>query len=367
MAAPLFEVRNLVKLHGITLFSANFELYGDMSERIVLLLQEITPLIEVYSVDECFLDLSELNIADLHTWAKNVQKRVQTELGLPVSIGIGPTKTLAKVGTNHAKKHGGITVIDSDEKRKAVLENLPVADVWGIGWRTAPKLTERGVTNAWQLVTASDAWLKRYFNITGMRMVEELRGLGCLTFGDKHDKRQSIMVSRAFGHKVRRYHQLESAAASFATRAAARLRAQGSVCTAVAVYLTTSKQDEKTRSVSRTKRLAEATADTGKIIATAVDLLGELYDHDFSYQKVSVLLLEITDKAAWQMSLTEPVVNRDKKVELMADIDAINKRYGLGTIWHAAEDKKHVGWQSKQALLSPSYTTRWSGLPRVKG
>lgn len=366
MGVPLFKVQPVVKAHDIALFSANFELYGDMSERIVSILREVTPLIEVYSIDECFLDLSELAIADLSTWAKNVQEKIRKDLGMPVSIGVGSTKTLAKVATTYAKKHDGIAVVDTDEVRQKVLEGLSVGDIWGVGWRTAPKLRERGVTNAWQLVTASDAWLGHYFNIAGMRMVTELRGVSCLRFGDKHEKRQSIMVSRAFGHKVREYHQLESAAASFATRATAKLRLQGSVCSKVVVYLTTSKHDERVRSVSKSTRLAEATADTGRIITTALELLEELYDPEFSYQKIMILLFDIVDREAWQLSLTDPVTSRDEHVRLMAGVDALNARYGLGTVWHAVEDKYRANWQSKHALRSPRYTTNWAELPTVK-
>ena len=254
MGVPLFNVQSLVRMHDIALFSANFELYGDMSSRLVMLLREITPLIEVYSIDECFLDLSRLEIAHALAWATHIQQRINTELGLPVSVGVGPTKTLAKVATTYAKQHGGVTVIDSEYARQNVLEQLAIEDVWGIGWRTAPKLRERGVTSAWQLVCASDTWLGQYFNIVGLRMVSELRGVSCLRFGDARDKRKSIGVSRAFGHKVRAFHQLESATASFATRAAAKLRGQDSVCTTVVVYLTTSRHDERVRSVSRSKK-----------------------------------------------------------------------------------------------------------------
>lgn len=366
MGIPLFQVKGQLREHGVTLFSANFELYGDISERIVSLLQRVTPLIEVYSIDESFLDLSELDIADLSIWAKNVQKQIRKEVGLPVSVGIGPTKTLAKVATSYAKKHDGIAVIYSDQVRQKVLKGLPVEDVWGIGWRTAPKLRERGVTTAWQLVSASDGWLKQQFNIAGMRMISELRGVSCLAFGDKHEKRQSIMVSRAFGHKVRQYHQLESAAASFATRAAAKLRSQGSVCSKVVVYLTTSKHDERVRSVSKSVRLPEATADTGRIISVALEVLHELYDPEFSYQKVMILLLDIVDREAWQLSLTDPALERDARERLMSSVDTLNTRYGLGTVWHAAEDKSHANWQSKHALRSLRYTTNWAELPTVK-
>lgn len=366
MGVPEFKVRNELRLHNVTLFSANFELYGDISQRIVMTLQTITPLIEVYSIDECFLDLSELPITNFNTWAKDVQERLWKEVGVPVSIGVASTKTLAKVATSYAKKHGGIAVVDSEITRKEMLEHLPVGDVWGIGWRTAPKLVERGVTTAWQLVSAPDAWLKQYFNISGMRMVEELRGRRCLTFGDKHDKRQSIMVSRMFGHKVREYHQLESAAASFATRASAKLRAQGSVCSGVALYLTTNRHDERRRSVSKAIRLPEATADTGRIITAALDLLNDLYDDDFSYQKVAIILFDIVDKEAWQLSLISPDKSRDKKITLMQSIDALNKRYGLGTVWHAIEDKPRAGWQSKQLRRSKRFTTNWAEIPKVK-
>lgn len=366
MGIPEFKVRDIIKLHDITLFSANFELYGDISERIVTILREITPLIEVYSIDECFLDLSQLAIQDYREWGDEIRRRIKKEIGVPVSIGIGPTKTLTKVATTYAKKHGGVAVIDSDEQRQEVLEHLPIGDVWGIGWRTAPKLIERGVTNAWQLVNAPDVWLKHYFNISGMWMVNELRGVRCLSFGDKHDKRQSIMVSRMFGHKVREYHQIESAAASFATRAVAKLRAQGSVCSTVALYLTTNRHDERRRSVWKMVRLPEATADTGKVIVAALELLSELYDADFSYQKVAVMLHDIVDREAWQLSLTDPAENRDKKAALMSAADELNRRYGLGTIWHAVEDKRRAGWQSKQLKKSPRYTTNWAELPAIR-
>jgi DNA polymerase V len=366
MGAPVFQFQQQLRTEGVRLFSANFELYGDISERIVSILREITPLIEVYSIDECFLDLSQLNITNLSTWAKNVQKQIQQEVGMPVSIGIGSTKTLAKVATNYAKKHGGIVVIETEELREQVLKGLAVGDVWGIGWRTAPKLRERGMTNAWQLVTASDAWLRQYFNRAGMRMISELRGVSCLQFGDKREKRQSIMVSRAFGHKVREYHQLESATASFATRGAAKLRAQSSVCSKIVVYLTTSKHAEHVRSVSKSVRLAEATADTGRIIAAALGLLEQLYDPDFSYQKAMIVLLDIVDREAWQLSLTDPVHARERQERLMLGVDTLNARYGLGTVWHATEDKSRAKWQSKHALRSQRYTTNWTELPRVK-
>lgn len=365
MGIPLFKVKPLVKSAGVTLFSANFELYGDISERIVTVLRQITPLIEVYSIDECFLDLSELDITDPRAWGMSVKARLQKEVGVPVSLGIAPTKTLAKVATNHAKKHDGVSVIVAEDERERILKEVPVEDIWGVGWRTAPKLKDRGVSTALQLIQTSDAWLKTQFNITGLRMVDELRGRPRLRFGDSRDKRQSIMVSRAFGHKVREYHQLESALANFTARASAKLRGQRSVCSRVMVYLTTSRHDERVRSVSRSTILAEPSSDTGTLMASALGLLEELYDPEFAYSKAAVILLNLTDLEAWQLSLMQPPQARERRVRLMNGVDKINARYGSSTIWHAAEDRAHANWHSKHALRSPRYTTIWSELPKI--
>lgn len=364
MGAPVFQIKQLVRDQGITLFSANFALYGDISERIVLLLREITPLIEVYSIDECFLDLSELHIEDYYKWGRALCARVQKEIGMPVSVGVGPTKTLAKVATTHAKKHGGVTAITSEVGREKMLRGLPVEDIWGVGWRTAPKLRDMGVSNAWQLVGSSDSWLKRQFNVSGMRMVDELRGQPRLQFGDKSSKRKSIMVSRSFGHKVRGYHQLEGAASNFAARAAARLRAQGTVCAKLGVYLTTSRFDENRRQVFREAKLPEATADTGRIITEVLKMLEDIYDPDFSYQKVAVILHDIVELGAWQLSLTDPDTRRDEHGELMRSVDKLNKRYGQA-VWHASEDRGRASWRSKQLNRSQRYTTSWTELPAL--
>ena len=245
MGAPLFTWKNEVKTHGVTLFSANFELYGDISERIVTLLTEITPLIEVYSIDECFLDLSTIAQGQtLSNLARGVRERVWREVGVPVSIGVAPTKTLAKVASTYAKKHGGVYVVDDEVCREQLLRELPIEDIWGVGWRTAPKLRDRGISTAWQLISASDAWLRQQFNVTGMNMVAELCGEVRIPFGDRHDTRRSIMCSRSFGHRVRDYHQLESALSTFAAQAAARLRAQDSVSRHIVVFLSANRHVE---------------------------------------------------------------------------------------------------------------------------
>ena len=368
MGVPLFKVRDIVNANKVTLFSANFELYGDISQRIVRLLRDETPLIEVYSIDENFIDLSEMPIDDRKAWARRVRQRILDEIGVPTSVGVAPTKTLAKVASTFAKTHGdGTWVIESDAERMAMLEQLPIEDIWGIGRRLAPKLLDRGVSKASQLVSASDAWLRNQFTITGIRMVDELRGTPRIPFGDKHTQRKTIMRSRSFGHTVRDYFQLESAVATFAAQAASRLRGQDSVCSGIVVFLQLAEREgERKRYVSQLVRLPEVSAHTGALIAAALEGLSILYDVEGSYRKAGVTLLDIVDQHAWQLSLLEQrPEERERGVQLMKNIDHLNKRYGKGTVWHASEAKRSARWQSKQERRSPRYTTQLGELPKL--
>lgn len=367
MGVPLFKVKHVVRANNIKLFSANFELYGDISQRIVELLRQETPLIEVYSIDECFINLSELPIEDAHEWAVRVRTRIWREVGIPVSVGVAPTKSLAKAASFYAKTHGdGTHVVDDEASRRELLGSLPVGEVWGIGRRLGPKLIEKGISNALQLIDTSDQWLATQFTITGMRMVDELRGEARIAFGDKRDQRASIMCSRSFGHRVRDYFQLESAVATFAAQAAARLRAQDSVCRGIVTFISTGvRQPEHRHYASHLITLPEATADSGQLISSALEGLDAIYDHDFAYQKAGVTLVGITDIAAWQLSLSSDEVQREKKVALMEEVDKLNTRFGKGTVWQGTEARSKAAWQSKSERRSPRYTTRLHELPQL--
>lgn len=368
MGVPLFKVRDIVSANKAVLFSANFELYGDISQRIVQLLREETPLIEVYSIDENFIDLSELPLEDRKAWALRVRERIWREIGIPTSVGVAPTKTLAKVASTFAKTHGdGTWVIETDEERDAMLEQLPIEDIWGVGRRIAPKLKDVGVSKAYQLTRASDAWLRTQFNISGIKMVDELRGVPRIPFGDKHEQRKSIMRSRSFGHRVRSYFQLESAVATFTSQAVARLRAQDSVCSGIVVFLQLAEREgHRKQFVSRLVKLPESSSHTGALIAAALEGLSLLYDHEGSYKKAGITLSGIVDRAAWQLSLLEQrPEEREKGVVLMEHVDKLNRRFGKGTVWHASEAKQNATWQSKRERQSPRYTTSLSELPRL--
>ncbi len=368
MGVPIFKVRDIIRDHRVTLFSANFELYGDISQRIVGILRELTPLVEVYSIDECFMDLSELPITDPQQWAEALKQRVWQEVGVPVSIGIAPTKTLAKVASTYAKTHkAGIEVCETDEERRAMLSELPIEELWGIGRRLAPKLKDKGVSRALALIESPDAWLHQQLNVTGMKMVDELRGEPRIPFGDSSDQRKSIMRSRSFGHAVRTYHQIESAIATFAAQAAARLRAQGSVCRGIVVYLDSGKNMHEQRVyASHLVTLPEATADTGTLIAAALSGLGVVYDVEGVYRKAGVILVNIQSTEAWQLALIEGDAKRDEKVNLMNAMDALNIKYGKNTVWHASEARQQADWRSRRKQMSPRYTTQLSELPLLK-
>lgn len=376
MGGPAFKFKQELRLHDVRQFSANFELYGDVSQRIVTVLRNETPLIEVYSIDECFMDISQLLFADeidgsahlptYQQWAVSLRERIMNEVGIPVSVGVGPTKTLAKVASTYAKKHGGVYVVSDDAHREELLKGLAVLDVWGIGYRTAPKLMDKGVSTAWQLVSASDVWLRQQFNITGMRTVWELRGEPCIAFGDQHDTRKTIMRSRSFGHKVRDYYQLESAVSTFASQAAVKLRAQDSVVRHVVVFLSANRhtKDQPRVYLSKMVDMPEATADTARIITACLSGLEDIYDDQFAYQKAGVVLVGLVAKGQWQLSMLSEETRRDERSELMKSIDALNGRYGH-VVYHASEKAKETSWHSKRDLRSPAYTTRWNDLPKL--
>lgn len=367
MGVPLFKVRDIVRAHQVTLFSANFELYGDISQRIVALLREETPLIEVYSIDECFVDLSQLHYDDMRAWGRRVAQRTQHEVGIPVSVGIAPTKTLAKVASTFAKTHGdGVWTVETEDERQAMLDRLPVEEVWGIGRQLAPKLRDKGVSTAGQLVQATDIWLKHQFNITGLRMVDELRGQPRIPFGDKHDQRKTIMRSRSFGHRVRAMHELEAATATFAAQVASRLRAQDSLCNGIVLYLAAADPESgrRMRALTHLVTFPEPTAHTGSIITAALQALLVLHETGTAYKKAGVIAVGITDVSAWQLSLVNGRgAKRELDIALMNAVDNINQRYGKGSVWHASEQYSNRSWQSKSNRRSPRYTTSLSDLP----
>lgn len=384
MGEPFFKIRDLVRQHNVTLFSGNFYLYGDLSQRVVQILQSACPSVEVYSIDESFLEISDMNIDDYEVWGRELRARILQYTGLPVSIGIAPTKTLAKAASEYVKKtgaasasflrrqesslglNGAYSIINNPQRHEDLLKWLPLEDIWGVGRRTAPKLREMGLKTAWDLSQVGDKWALQQLRAPGLRMVHELRGESNTSLLRSTEPQKSIACTRSFGHNIRAYHELEAAVATFAAQASSKLRGQGEIACEVLTFLRNSKHSPVSFGASKSVRLASPSSDTGAIIAAALQNLQQIYDPDFSYKKAGVILLDLVPQTARQLSFTDEPANIDRKVQLMQTVDQINARYGVRQIRHASEQPLNKTWFSRRESRSPAYTTNWHDLPVVK-
>ncbi|HWZ65781.1 MAG TPA: Y-family DNA polymerase [Patescibacteria group bacterium] len=370
MAVPYFKVSDVLKQNNVTLFSGNFQLYGDFSQRVTQILQQESPDIEVYSVDESFLEISSLPIKDYEAWARTLKAKIFKWTGIPVSIGIAPTKTLAKAAADFAKKNesteGGFSIVGDDTKHLELLKWLPIGDVWGIGWRTTPKLQEYGIRTAYDISLASDTWVQSQLNIRGVKTAHELKGESCYELESNNEPQKSIAHTRSFPHAVRNYYELEGAIATFAAQTAAKLRSQQELAGAVMTFLRTSKYTKIQHSGSHVVTLLPPTAETGKIVAAALEGLQAIYDPDFGYKKGGITLFDLKPRAAWQLELGGNIADIDRQAALMATIDQLNNHYHTRLVRHAIEHTERSDWRSRQQQRSPNYTTNWAELPIIK-
>ena len=368
MGAPLFQIEHLMKGKDVTIFSANFRLYGDFSQRVVQILMQAAPEIEVYSVDESFLEISSLPISDYQEWAGTLREQIFRWTGIPVSIGVAPTKTLAKAASEYAKKtlsESGAFVV-TEENRTELLKWLQIRDVWGVGYAMGPRLLQRGVSTGYDLTQVSETWVQQHMSIRGLKTVKELKGKSCLPLESEIEPQRSIARTRSFGHNVRDYYQLEGAVATFTAQAAVKLRTQGQVASAVMVFARTPQKFEAGRGSSTVVRLGQPSADTGELIAAALEGLQIIHDPDFAYKRAGVVLVGLTSREAWQLSLLEDSSGLDRRNQLMRAADRLNARYNTRLIRYASEHLERTEWHSKHQLRSPAYTTSWADLPVIR-
>lgn len=371
MGAPAFKFRQTFRDHGVVQFSANFELYGDMSKRVTDILISVTPRIEVYSVDESFLDLSELVIADYAAWGREVRARILQHTGIPVSIGIAPSKTLAKVATERAKRRpelqGACNLwnVPATDLRTALTET-PIQDVWGVGWRLSPQLRARGLSTAADLAALRPQLAKQLMGVHGEQMVRELSGTACIPLEREGRVAKSIARTRTFGHDTNEPHVIEAALASFTAQAAYRLRRSGQLTRRAAVFLTTDRHKPGYKRWSSEVTFRTPTADTGQLTQALVNEFGRLHDTRASYHRAGVLLHDFVPANQLQTDLlgSVDVGAHTKAASRMAAIDHINTRYGRRTIRYAAENLG-TAWEPRKGLRSPRYTTHWDELPTV--
>ncbi len=373
MGAPAFKYRELFRTHNVVQFSANFDLYGDISRRITELLVGITPRIEVYSVDESFLDLSELGVRDYDVWGQEIRNLIFKWVGVPVSIGIATTKTLAKLASDRAKKipelNGALSLIDKPPSEvNKHLEALEVGDIWGVGWRLAPKLRSLGVKNALDVSSLLPSLARQLFgSVHGEQMVRELNCQSCFPLEREGKAQKSIARTRTFGEDTSELLVLEAAIASFTARATHRLRREGQLTKRAGLFLTTNKHKGEYRQWSKEVKFAMPSADTGIITTSLVQLLGSMFNKNISYHRAGVFLYDFIPSNALQTDMLGQVspAEHDASVSRMHAMDYLNDHYGKNTVYYAAEDLGHR-WEPKHRLRSPRYTSRWDELQRVK-
>lgn len=368
MGAPVFQLKELMERGELTVFSSNFELYQSLSNRVMATLEELSPRLSVYSVDEAFADLSGL--PNPYLWGVNARDTIMQRLGLPIGVGIAPTLTLAKLANWAAKKWkrrtGCVVEMLCPEKREKLLRYAPVEEVWGIGPRLAERLRrDMQIDTAWKLATADPKTLRRHFNVNVERTARELTGMRCFPFGASGpERKQMIACTRSFGNRVTTREGLQQAVAAFVANAAAKLRQQGSAANCMQVFARTSffSQDVP-YSRSIIVELPYPCADTRDLTSAAMGALESIYQPGVAFAKAGVVLSQFTDATGWTPDLFG-AAPRPRSEAVMKVMDAINARQGRGTI-KLARDTSTGGWTMQRRFLTPAYTTRWDGLPRA--
>ncbi len=343
-----------------------------MSSRVMMTLAALAPEIEVYSIDEAFLDMTSFARFDLTEYGRLIRKTVRQHTGIPVCVGMAPTKTLAKMANRLAKKNPhylGVCILNSEAEIQSALERTKVEDIWGIGRQWSKLLQAKRIESAADLAAAPAAWVQKHLHIVGARIQAELQGQSCLPMELVRPAKQSICTSRSFGRSVTAREELQQAVATFAAKCALKLRKEQAVASLLTVFISTSPFDESCDRYwgTRTASLPRPTSDTMTILKTAQTMLDGIFQEGKSYKKAGVLVSGIMPQAACSTTLSlfaeeAPAPEPDKKI--MQVMDAINQRYGSGAVHLAAENSE--SWKPNQEKLSAKYTTRWDDIIEVK-
>ncbi|MCL4112483.1 UNVERIFIED_CONTAM: hypothetical protein GTU68_039393 [Idotea baltica] len=365
MGAPYFKWKDFFKQHKVQMFSSNYALYGDMSARVMNVLESFEADIEVYSIDEAFLRIRQVRADNLREHALQMKRTTQQWTGIPISIGIAPTKTLAKLAGKAGKKDtnlAGVLVLNSFKEAMPYLKQTPIGDVWGVGRRWAEQLQHNGIRTAADLALSNHSWIRKKYSVVLQRTAMELAGESCIEL-DETTARKQILVSRSFRPKVTDYNTLHSFLAGYISRAAEKLRDQGSVTKNITMFVSSGSHAEHSHSNSISINLSQYTADTATLIRAGGWGLKRLYQSGYTYYKAGLMLNDLIPEANQQYPMFAPAVYDDSARQRMQLMDAINKRFGPATLHSAREPERR--WQMHQKHLSPAYTTRWDELIRV--
>ena len=368
MGAPLFQIRDIVNKHNVTVFSSNMALYADFSRRVRMVLREYAPHIEVYSIDEAFLDLRGVETIDFDSFAKGLSSRCRRLTGIPISVGVAPTKTLAKIAAelckSYPKLQGGCFMHRKEDIEK-VLRKTPIEDVWGIGRRSAPRLRERGIETAYDFSLLPRDWVQRNMGITGVRTWQELNGIPAIGFEAMQEAKHSICNSRSFAKEIYNFDELSEQVAKFASMTAEKLRSQNSVCKRLTVFAATNRfhSDELQQYGNISIPFIEPTDSTLDIVRLAREALAEIYVRGVGYKKAGVIAMDIAPRSSLHVSMFSAEDN-ERHHRLMQAIDKINTGAGKSAVTVASAGSSDV--RTRSDYRSPRYTTSWEEIPVIK-
>lgn len=373
MAVPVFTVQDIIRKHRVVVLSSNYSLYGDMSQRMMSIISEYAPRQEIYSIDECFVDLTGME--NLRERGQQIRQRVRQWVGVPTCVGIAPTKTLAKLANRAAKKRPEYdSVCDwsrlPPDQLEDVLSTFEVIDVWGIGPRWGKKLMTMGIRTAKDLATVDTSMLRERYGVVVERTVRELRGIACHGLEDGSPDKQQIVSSRSFGRATTELPHLEESITQYTCRAAEKLRRQDSLCARLQVFLRTNvfKPDQPQYHPMATVKLVTPSNDSMRLTAAALSGLRRIYKPGYKYSKAGVMFTAIQPNTVAQLQLFDapvssaPSAQIESRSRLMAVMDTVNRGAGRGTLQLAAAGITNA-WAMKRDHMSPAYTTRWDELP----
>ena len=364
MGEPYFKVKDLVKRNKVEVYSSNYALYGDISRRVMKVLKTFSPKVEIYSIDEAFIDLSFIDEKGVEDYGREIRSRVLKWTGIPTSVGIASTKTLSKVANHIAKKEKAGVIylnINIDEK----LKKFPIEDVWGVGKQLSKFYHKNNISNAYDLKNVSNTWVKKGTNVLGAKTAMELRGIPCIDLQIDQEKRKNCCVSRSFGRKVKDLNELEESVITHCLNAAEKIRADDQIAKTITVFIRTSPFDKNRRyySNSKTIDLAIPTSNSIELIKNAVKALPDIYKYGYAYQKAGIILSGLKDANQNDQNLLTPLLeNKSKK--LMKAIDYTNTKYGRYAI-SIAQAGLSKGWKMRREHSSKIDTASFDSLPKI--
>lgn len=368
MGAPFFKYKNFLKAHDVAVFSSNYALYGDISSRVMSTLAELGDKLEVYSIDEAFVENQMFDKKQCLEWAKYIRDHTSRLTGIPVSLGVGRTKTLAKVANQYIKstdRDRGVWVLGDDDESDRILKKIPVADIWGLGRASAKKLSAKGIYTAYGLKYSDPEFVKTFLGINGWKTCKELNGFDCVDIAGPEVK-QSMTCSRSFAKNITSYDELTKVTALFAHNALERLRKGRLVCKGLRVFIETSRFDNKPYFNKIDYSLKRATASTSEILMYVAMGLRSIYREGYPYKKSGVVLYDIADYNELQYDMFRENYCGSKDEDLMTAVDAVNKRYGKTSLSFATAFKQNIKTTLRREFISPEYTSSWDEIVTVK-